>query len=101
MIDQTELQKLISAPLGTECKITDPFTKEKRFVKLERYRDEGKDINVADYIIAGLIHYEPLGSGKFKIIIIAKIPEGYNLASKDVQDELCAVISHEFDHFYV
>ena len=99
MLDKTELQKLIEAPIGETCLITDPFPliDAAKFRVMKKVNSKMSD--KSDF--AGCLQFLKDDKGEKRPTVVIYVPTpDFDLTNAVLQDELGATICHEFGHIY-
>lgn len=99
MLDKTELQKLIEAPIGQKCLITDPFPADngvsQRFQVVKKY-----DPKLVIPDLCGLCEYSKNSHGMRQVLVVVLLPKDkpIDFSNEVRRNELGAIICHEFGH---
>lgn len=101
MLDKTELQKLIEAPIGQKCLITDPFptSKTKQFQVVMKPGIASDGLSAISYGFAGAGNCKKDSTGQKTVLVtIHVIGTVLDFTNREAFDELGATICHEFGH---
>lgn len=101
MLDKNELQKLIEAPIGQKCLITDPFptSRVKQFQVIMQPAIASNGLSAISYGFAGAVICEENSTGQKTVLVTIYVTSTVlDFTNQEALDELGAVICHEFGH---
>lgn len=101
MLNKTELQKLIEAPIGRKCLITDPFptSRVKQFQVIMQPAIASNGLSAISYGFEGAAICKKDSTGQKTVLVTIYVTSTVlDFTNQEAIDELGAIICHEFGH---